>query len=69
MESVAIGGTYLTQREGQPQYSVQLRNWKHGLFAKIGEGSFSFKNKTDAAKVDIAELQSDLPQHFTSGGE
>jgi hypothetical protein len=55
-----------TQIEGQPQYSVQLRNWKRGMMAKLGDGGFSFKNKTDAGKVDLAELQGGLPQNFTS---
>lgn len=51
------------QIAGQPQYSVQLRNWEtHKMLPELG---FSFENSSKADKVDIQEMQdTSLPQHF-----
>jgi hypothetical protein len=53
---------------GSPQYSIQLRDWKTGSDAE--KADFSFKNTSNAAKVEIVEVRekfSDLPANFTMG--
>ncbi len=52
---------------GSPQYTVQIRNWKTGN--EVAATDFSFKNITDAKKVDLKNLQGtgDLPKHFMTG--
>lgn len=54
--------------EGEPQYSIQTRNWKTG--SEVPATSFHFMNSTKAEKVELADLQGtgDLPGHFTIGG-
>src|SRR5262245_27568477 len=51
-----------------PQYSIQIRNWKTG--DEVAADDFSFKNSTNARKVDPKELTDfdELPQHFSVGG-
>lgn len=51
----------------EPQYSIQIRDWKAG--DEIGATDFSFKNPTDAKKVDLKDLEGtdELPKHFKIG--
>ena len=51
-----------------PQYSIQIRDWKTGDEAVSDD--FSFKNATEAKKVDLKDIQdmSDLPANFRKGG-
>ncbi len=53
---------------GQPQYSIQIRNWKTG--AEVAPTDFVFTNPTNAAKVDLTNLQdsAELPTNFMTGG-
>jgi hypothetical protein len=51
--------------KGEPQYSIQIRDWKAG--AEVAATNFSFKNPTDAKKVDMKNLADELPQHFKIG--
>ncbi|MGB5689388.1 MAG: DUF2092 domain-containing protein [Woeseiaceae bacterium] len=53
--------------EDGPQYSIQTSKWKSGRKAKGRH--FTFKNKTDATKVDLKDLKGtgDLPDHFKMG--
>jgi hypothetical protein len=54
---------------GDPQYSIQLRDWKTGGNAE--KADFAFKNTTNAAKVEVVEVRekfSDLPTNFSVGG-
>ena len=53
--------------DGGPQYSIQTRDWKTG--DEVAETDFSFKNLTDARKVDLKNLEGtdELPEHFTLG--
>lgn len=53
---------------GQPQYSIQIRNWKTG--AEVAPSDFAFTNPTNAAKVDLKDLQdaAELPTNFMAGG-
>jgi hypothetical protein len=53
--------------KGEPQYSIQIRDWKAG--AEVTADDFSFKNPTDAKKVDLKNLEGaeELPQHFKLG--
>jgi hypothetical protein len=58
--------------DGDPQYSVQVSDWKTG--DEVATDSFSFEAPADAKKVDIAELKKmkdmgELPSHFTIGGK
>jgi hypothetical protein len=58
--------------DGDPQYSVQVRDWKTG--DEVAADSFSFEAPADAKQVDIAELKNmkdmgELPSNFTIGGE
>ncbi len=53
-----------------PQYSIQIRDWKTG--DEVASDDFGFKNPTKAKKVDLKELKgmmSDLPEHFKRGGQ
>jgi hypothetical protein len=52
---------------GSPQYTIQIRDWKAG--DEVAATDFSFKNTTDAKKVDLNNLQGtgDLPEHFKTG--
>jgi hypothetical protein len=52
---------------GGPQYAIQLRNWKTG--DEVAATDFSFKNPTDAKKVDLKNLEGtdELPEHFSIG--
>ena len=47
-----------------PQYSVQIRNWQTG--DKVAARDFSFKNTTEAKKVEMEDLKGtgDLPEIF-----
>lgn len=51
---------------GQPSYSVQLTKWKtHKTLDKL---DFAFKNKSDAGKVELQELENIvLPPNFNAG--
>ena len=53
---------------GAPQYSVQVRDWKTGN--EVASDDFSFKNPTNAKKVDLKEVgdTDELPKLFTKGG-
>jgi hypothetical protein len=53
--------------KGEPQYSIQIRDWKAG--AEVTTTDFTFKNPTDAKKVDLKNLEGteELPQHFKIG--
>ena len=53
--------------DGEPQYSIQVRDWKTGDEAAATD--FSFKPPADAKKVDLKELEGtdELPQHFQIG--
>ncbi len=52
---------------GGPQYSIQVSNWKTGDEAAVGD--FSFKNPTNAEKVELEDLKGagDLPEQFKMG--
>jgi hypothetical protein len=52
---------------GAPQYTLQFRGWKTG--DEVAATDFSFKNPTDAKKVDLKNLEGtgDLPEHFRMG--
>ena len=52
---------------GAPQYTIQIRDWKTG--DEVAATDFSFKNPTDAKKVDLMNLEDtgDLPEHFRIG--
>ena len=52
---------------GQPQYIVQIRDWKTGN--EVAATDFSFKNRTAAKKVELGKLEGtgDLPAHFKIG--
>jgi len=56
------------QTVGQPEYSIQLSNWKtHKLLPETG---FRFKNSTKATQVDLQDLQNmTLPKNFKKGDE
>ncbi|MTW19593.1 DUF2092 domain-containing protein [Allochromatium palmeri] len=53
--------------DGQPQYSIQVGDWKTG--DEVAATDFSFKNPTDAKKVDLKDLEGadELPNHFQTG--
>lgn len=53
---------------GEPQYSIQTRNWETG--SKVAATDFSFKNPTKADKVELKDLKDtdELPDHFMIGG-
>jgi len=52
---------------GGPQYTIQIRDWKTG--DEVAAPDFSFKNPTDAKKVDLNNLEGTdaLPKHFVIG--
>lgn len=52
---------------GGPQYTVQTRDWKTG--GEVAAADFSFKNPTNAKKVDLNNLEGtdELPGHFVIG--
>lgn len=52
---------------GHPQYVVQIRDWRTG--DAVAATDFSFKNTTDAKKVELKNLKGtgDLPAHFKMG--
>ncbi|MDW9450728.1 DUF2092 domain-containing protein [Sinorhizobium meliloti] len=55
--------------KGGPEYSVQIRDWKSGDGVTLGD--FSFKNPTDAEKIDVNDLKGnlgELPENFVGGG-
>jgi hypothetical protein len=56
---------------GNPQYSIQPRDWKFGTAAAAGD--FSFKPPAGARKIDMKELNEmkdmdELPSHFAIEG-
>ncbi|UHD18042.1 DUF2092 domain-containing protein [Thiocapsa bogorovii] len=53
--------------DGEPQYSIQIRDWKAG--DEVAATEFTFKNPTDAKKVDLDNLEGtdELPKHFKLG--
>jgi len=58
--------------DGDPQYSVQVRDWKTG--DEVATDGFSFEAPAGAKQVDIAELKKmkdmgELPSNFIIGGE
>jgi hypothetical protein len=52
---------------GNPQYSIQVSNWKTGVEAT--KSDFVFKNPSNAEKVELEDLKGagDLPSNFTMG--
>lgn len=52
---------------GEPQYTIQLRDWQTGKEAAAG--TYSFENQTNAEKVDLKDFKGaeDFPDHFTKG--
>jgi len=50
-----------------PQYSIQIRDWKTG--AEVASDDFSFKNATNAKKIDLKDLPDtdELPNIFAIG--
>ncbi len=50
-----------------PQYSIHIRDWKTG--AEVAADDFSFKNPTNAKKMDLKDLPDtdDLPKIFVRG--
>ena len=56
--------------KGAPEYTVQIRDWKSGDTVMLGD--FTFKNATNAEKVDVKDLKqklSELPGNFVMGDE
>jgi hypothetical protein len=53
--------------DGEPQYSIQVRDWKAS--DEVAATDFSFTPPTDAKQVDLKELEGadELPQHFQIG--
>jgi hypothetical protein len=51
----------------EPQYSVQVRDWKTG--EEVASDDFGFKNPANAKKIDLKDLPDigDLPKHFVIG--
>jgi len=51
----------------QPQYSIQIRNWRTG--AEVAATDFAFTNPTTAQKVELKDLReaAELPAHFMRG--
>ena len=50
-----------------PQYSIQIKDWKTGN--EVASDDFSFKNATNAKKIDLKDLDTDeLPKIFAPGG-
>jgi hypothetical protein len=59
-----ISSTFMN---GEPQYSIQVSNWKAG--DEVAATDFSFEPPTDAKKVDLKNLEGtdELPEHFQIG--
>jgi hypothetical protein len=59
-----ISSTFM---DGEPQYSIQIRDWKTG--DEVAATDFSFENASDAKKVDPKDLEGTdtLPTHFQIG--
>lgn len=55
------------QLKSGPQYTVQIRDWKTG--EQVTATDFSFKNSTNAKKVELEELKDsdELPDNFKKG--
>jgi hypothetical protein len=55
------------QIAGEPQYSIQLSDWKSGEGAKADD--FVFSNPTQAKKIELKDLPNaeDLPLNFVRG--
>jgi len=53
--------------DGEPQYSIQVSNWKAGN--EVAATDFSFKPPADGKKVDLKNLEGtdELPEHFQLG--
>ena len=53
--------------DGEPQYSIQIRDWKTG--DAVSATDFSFTPPADAEKVDLQNLEGaeELPKHFQIG--
>lgn len=54
--------------KGGPESSVRIRNWKSGDGVTLGD--FSFKNPTNAEKIDVNDLKGnlgELPENFVGG--
>ncbi len=53
--------------DGEPQYSIQARDWKTG--DEVAATDFSFEPPKDAKKVDLKDLKGmdELPEHFQIG--
>jgi len=53
--------------DGEPQYSIQVRDWKAG--DEVATADFSFEPPTGAKKVDLKNLEDadELPEHFQIG--
>jgi len=53
--------------DGEPHYSIQVRDWKAG--DEVATTDFSFEPPTDAKKVDLKDLEGtdELPKHFQIG--
>ncbi len=51
----------------QPQYSIQVRNWRTG--AQVAPAVFAFTNPTNAQQVELKDLRdaAELPGHFMTG--
>jgi hypothetical protein len=51
---------------GNPQYSIQVRDWRTG--SDVAPTDFSFKNASNASRVQVVDVRefSDLPAHFTT---
>lgn len=56
-----------TQVDQGPQYSIQISDWKTGT--DVVAADYTFKNTTDAKKVDLSELKDtdELPDHLAKG--
>ena len=53
--------------DGEPQYSIQVGDWKTG--DEVAAADFSFTPPADAKKVDLKDLEGteELPDHFQIG--
>ncbi len=58
-----------TQVDQAPQYSATIWDWKTG--EEVGSADFSFKNATNAKKMDMTTLpqMDELPEIFSVGGK
>jgi hypothetical protein len=56
------------QVKGDPQYTIQFRDWKFGN--DVAAVDFAFKNASNAKQVELKDVQeklSDLPENFKMG--